>query len=217
MGKSHRTKIPNSLFKDFVQPTKRPSTHLLTAPSSSSGTKYPISHYINYAKFSPNHKAFLSAVTKNHEPSTFKDAMQVQQWQDAMKSEIDALERNNTWTLEDLLPNKKAIGSKWVYKIKYNADGTIERYKARLVAMGNRQIEGIEYNKTFAPTIKMVMVRTLLAIAAAKRWAIHQMDVHNAVLHCDLNEEVYMKPPLGFSSNTNGKVFRLRKSLYGLR
>ncbi|XP_074321443.1 putative mitochondrial protein AtMg00820 [Silene latifolia] len=85
-----------------------------------------------------------------------------------MKLELDALEKNQTWTLEDLPPNKKAIGSKWVYKIKYNADGSIERYKARLVVMGNRQVEGVDYNETFAPTIKLVTVRTLLAIAFAK-------------------------------------------------
>ncbi|XP_074318535.1 uncharacterized protein LOC141655349 [Silene latifolia] len=159
----------------------------------------------------------MAAVTKNHEPSNFRDAMQVKEWQDAMQHEIAALERNQTWTLEDLPPNKKAIGSKWVYKIKYNADGSIERYKARLVIMGNRQVEGIDYNETFAPTVKMVTIRALLAIAAIKNWELHQMDVHNAFLHGDLTEEVYMKPPPGFSSTTNGKVCRLRKSLYGLR
>ncbi|XP_074318827.1 uncharacterized protein LOC141655658 [Silene latifolia] len=92
----------------------------------------------------------------------------VPQWREAMQNEIDALERNNTWTIEPLPPHKKAIGSKWVYKIKYHADGSIERYKARLVIMGNRQIEGIDFQETFAPTVKMVTVRTLLAIAAAK-------------------------------------------------
>ncbi|XP_074264291.1 uncharacterized protein LOC141586820 [Silene latifolia] len=142
-----------------------------------------------------------TVVIENHEPSTFSQAMQVQQWRGAMKDEIEALERNNTWTLENLPPNKKAIGSKWIYKIKYNSDGTIERYKASLVVMGNRQIEGIDYNQTFAPTIKMVTVRTLLAVAAAKNWALHQMDVHNAFLHDNLDEEVYMKPPPSFVGN----------------
>ncbi|XP_074266497.1 uncharacterized protein LOC141589772 [Silene latifolia] len=161
--------------------------------------------------------SFLAAVTNNHEPTSFKEAMQVPQWREAMKNEIDALERNNTWTLETLPSHKKAIGSKWVYKIKYHADGSVERYKARLVIMGNRQIEGVDFQETFAPTIKMVTVRTLLAIAAAKNWHIDQMDVHNAFLHGDLQEEVYMKPPPGFHSPSDGRVFRLRKSLYGLR
>ncbi|XP_074306519.1 putative mitochondrial protein AtMg00820 [Silene latifolia] len=114
--------------------------------------------------------------------------MQDPKWRTAMQNEIDALELNHTWTLEPLPSHKKAIGSKWVYKIKYNADGSIERYKARLVIMGNRQIEGVDFQETFAPTIKMVNVRTLLTIATAKNWDVHQMDAHNAFLHGDLQE-----------------------------
>ncbi|KAJ3699335.1 hypothetical protein LUZ61_003040 [Rhynchospora tenuis] len=134
-----------------------------------------------------------------------------------MKSEIDALERNNTWTVENLPPGKTAIGCKWVYRIKYHAYGKIERYKARLVALGNRQIQGVDYAETFAPVAKMVSVRTFLAVAAIKGWALHQMDVHNAFLHGDLHEEVFMRLPPGFSSSKSGKVCRLRKSIYGLR
>ena len=107
-----------------------------------------------------------------------------------MASEIEALEKNGTWTVEDLPPGKKAICSKWVYKIKYNSDGTIERYKARLVILGNNQVEGIDYNETFAPVAKMVTVQTFLSVIAAKDWELHQMDVHNAFLHGDLVEEV---------------------------
>ncbi|XP_074318061.1 uncharacterized protein LOC141654847 [Silene latifolia] len=198
--------------------------HFLPGFNNSSKTQFSSSHcdICLRAKQTREHFSLSSsiadaAVTNNHEPSTFREAMQVKEWRDAMQHEIAALERNNTWTLEDLPPNKKAIGSKWVYKIKYNADGSIERYKARLVVLGNRQVEGIDYNETFAPTVKMVTVRTLLAIAAAKGWDLHQMDVHNAFLHGDLNEEVYMKPPPRYSSDSNGKVCRLQKSLYGLR
>jgi hypothetical protein len=75
-----------------------------------------------------------------------------------MQNEIDALENNCTWTVETLPPNKKAIGCKWVYKIKYHSDGTVERFKARLVILGNNQVEGLDYNETFAPVVKMVTV-----------------------------------------------------------
>ena len=134
-----------------------------------------------------------------------------------MRNEIQALEDNETWTVEDLPLGKKAIGSKWVYKIKYNSDGSIERCKTCLVILGNKQVEDIDYNETFARTAKMVTVRTFLAIAVAKGWELHQMDVHNAFLHGELEEEVYMQMPPGFMSLTPGKVYRLRNTLYGLR
>ncbi|KAJ1704540.1 hypothetical protein LUZ63_004319 [Rhynchospora breviuscula] len=134
-----------------------------------------------------------------------------------MKTEIDALERNASWTLEELPRNKVAIGCKWVYCIKYHADGRVERYKARLVALGNRQVQGVDYIETFAPVAKMVSVKTFLAVAVARGWELHQMDVHNAFLHGDLNEEVYMRLPPGFTHSQPGKVCRLRKSIYGLR
>lgn len=116
-----------------------------------------------------------------------------------MRAEIDALEANGTWTMEDLPHGKKAIGSKWVYKVKFNFDGTIERLKAHVVVQSDTQTEGIDYTETFAPIAKMVSVRVFLAVAVIKNWEFHQMDVNNAFLHDDLHEEVCMRPPPGFS------------------
>lgn len=115
-----------------------------------------------------------------------------------MEDEIKALEANHTWTSEILHPGKTVIGCKWVYRIKYNSDGSIERYKARLVAKGYSQLEGFGFTDVFAPVTKLTTVRTVLSIAAAKNWPTHQMDVSNAFLHGNLQEEVYMQLPPGF-------------------
>ncbi|RVW25775.1 Retrovirus-related Pol polyprotein from transposon RE2 [Vitis vinifera] len=138
-------------------------------------------------------------------------------WQKSMHEEIRALEENGTWTLEPLPKGKRALGSQWVYRTKYFSNGDIERLKSRLVVLGNHQEAGIDYHETFSPVAKMTTVRAFLAIAASKNWELHQMDVHNAFLHGDLEEEVYMKLPPGFERSDPNLVCRLRKSLYGLK
>ncbi|XP_019419324.1 PREDICTED: uncharacterized protein LOC109329869 [Lupinus angustifolius] len=117
-----------------------------------------------------------------------------------MKHELQALQDNNTWTIVSLPPNKRPIGSKWVYKLKFKVDGTIERHKARLVAKGFNQIEGLDFFDTFAPVVKLTTIRILLVVASSQNWILEQLDVNNAFLHSGLNEEVYMTLPQGVTS-----------------
>ena len=130
----------------------------------------------------------------------FSQAVSNPKWQEAMDAEIVALESNNTWTINPLPPNKHPIGCKWVYRIKYKADGSIERYKAKLVVKGFTKKEGLDYIETFSLIAKMVSVKCVLAVAVVKGWFLSQFDVNNAFLHGDLHEEVYMALPPGFHS-----------------
>ncbi|XP_074300694.1 uncharacterized protein LOC141631996 [Silene latifolia] len=208
LGRGHRLKFPNSRLQGYVlETTSSPSSPSSPSSfSSPSGTPYTLANYINCHNFSIRHRYFLAAITADIEPPSFKVAICDDGWCRAMQEEIDALEHNGTWELTDLPPDKKAIGCCWVYKIKYKSNGSIERLKARLVVFGNHQIEGLDYGETFAPIVKMVTIRTFLAVAAIKKWELHQMNVHNAFLHGDLNEEVYMKLPPVFSRGHDSKI-----------
>ncbi|KAK1644529.1 hypothetical protein QYE76_062334 [Lolium multiflorum] len=127
-----------------------------------------------------------------------------------MAEEIAALERTGTWDVVTPPSSVRPITCKWVYKIKTRSDGSLERYKARLVARGFQQEHGRDYDETFAPVAHMTTVRTLLAVASVRHWSVSQLDVQNAFLNGELREEVYMQPP-------DGMVCRLRRSLYGLK
>ena len=227
LGRGHRVSQPSTKLKDYIYYNSQslPDKHkfLPVPPPSSSSTNgpgttsHPISAYVSDAVFSEKHQVFLAAITAGVEPRSYKEAMRDPRWNASMSDEVVALERERTWDVTDLPRGKKALSNKWIHKIKYNADGTEERLKSRLVVCGNKQVEGEDYYETFAPVAKLTTVRTLLEVGVALNWEIHQMDVHNAFLHGDLEEEVYMKLPQGFHTDDPKKVCRLRKSLYGLK
>ncbi|KAL4383566.1 hypothetical protein GQ457_15G010160 [Hibiscus cannabinus] len=160
-------------------------------------------------------------VGAENDPESFSQAMSCNEsklWYDAMKDEMNSMKNNEVWDLVSLPDGVKAIGCKWVFKTKKDSKGNIERYKARLVAKGFTQREGIDYTETFSPVSKKDSLRIVLALVTQFDLELQQMDVKTAFLNGDLEEEVYMKQPEGFSSSDGENlVCKLKKSIYGLK
>jgi hypothetical protein len=137
-------------------------------------------------------------------------------WREAILVEKGRLEDLGTWELVDPPPGANILGSKWVFALKQNPDGTLERFKARLVAQGFGQKEGVDYDETFASTAGRATVRLFLAMVCAQGMHLHQMDVSTAFLYGAVDKEIYMKQPPGYEDGS-GRVCKLLKSIYGLK
>ena len=193
----------------------KPSTRLLESIQSTSSPKRGCSyhksrHYANMAK---------TTNISLEPPQTITEALarpDAHYWQAAIDVELQSLEKNKTWKLTSLPPNRKPISSKWVFKIKTHANGTIDKYKARLVAHGFTQVQGIDYSETFSPVVKLNSIKVLLALATQYNLEIHQLDVKTAFLHGYIDEDIYLSLPEGLFAPSN-MVCKLIKSLYGLK
>ncbi|KAH9752513.1 retrovirus-related pol polyprotein from transposon RE1 [Citrus sinensis] len=193
-------------------------------PSQSQITSNNIQHVQNNHPMTTRGKAGIfkpkmyTAVLVHKEPDSVGEALQDTNWFTAMKNEYDALIENRTWSLVPRTENQKVVGNKWVYRIKYNTDGSVAKYKARLVAKGFQQIEGVNYFDTFSPMVKLATVRVVLSLAVMNQWIVRQVDVNNAFLNGELSEEVFMQQPEGFVDKSKSNyVCRLHKALYGLK
>ncbi|CAH9115649.1 unnamed protein product [Cuscuta europaea] len=167
-----------------------------------------------------NEPDFLTCLVEN-EPRTYTEAVTSTEgpmWKEAIKSEVDSILKNHTWELVDLPPGCKPLGSKWIFKRKMKPDGSIDKYKARLVIKGYKQREGLDYFDTYSPVTRINSIRMILAIAALRNLEVHQMDVKTAFLNGDIDEEIYMEQPEGFRvPSQENKVCKIIKSLYGLK
>ncbi|RVW12701.1 Retrovirus-related Pol polyprotein from transposon RE1 [Vitis vinifera] len=160
----------------------------------------------------------LSSTVTPLAPTSYRQAALLPDWCVAMREEYDALLANETWKLCPRPVDHNVVGNKWVYKVKQTSTGEVDRFKARLVALGFAQEEGIDFTETFSPVIKPSTVRVLLTLSVQFDWEIRQLDVSNAFLHGILLEDVYMEQPKGFvNSDFPDYVCKLNKSLYGLK
>ncbi|KAG7565217.1 Retrotransposon gag domain [Arabidopsis suecica] len=168
-------------------------------PNISGTTAHPISSVLDYSKFNSDYQQFILNISSESEPKNFLEAVKSEKWHGPMNEELQTCVNTGTFSVVSLPEGKKPIGCRWVYRIKHNADGTIDRYRARLVAKGYTQQEGVDYIDTFSPVAKLVTVKLLLDLAAKHGWSLTQMDVTNAFLHGDLEEEIYMDLPPGYT------------------
>ncbi|XP_074300561.1 uncharacterized protein LOC141631838 [Silene latifolia] len=194
--RSKRKRIAKSFGPDFL-------TYLVEGSRDGCENYYPYCFHID------------------EDPRTFDEVMRSHDssfWKEAVNDEMDSIMGNNTWVLADLPRGCKPLGCKWIFKKKMKVDGSIDKFKARLVIQGFRQKEGIDYFDTYAPVARITTIRLLIALAAINNLVIHQMDVKMAFLNGELKDEVYMKQPERFIMPGNEhKVCKLIKSLYGLK
>lgn len=194
----------------------QPAPHL---PAEDNTSMYAASHHA----FTASAWVTAKGVRVNMAlPTSYKNAMKSQQsqnWKKACEVEIDALTLNNTWTLVKRTPGMQVINSKWVFNLKWKEDGTVEQYKACLVARGDCQVKGVNFDKVYAPVVRFASLRILLHLAAVYELEVEQGDFCNAFLNGVLNDaNIFMTQPEGFVDKQHPDyVCHLNKSLYGLR
>lgn len=179
--------------------------------SARSNIGKPPRRYDTYTMYNVSEKVYK-------EPKSYKQAMQSEdslEWRKATEEEIAAINKNQTWELTKLPNGRKPIGCKWVFKRKKNNKTGVITWKARLVALGNFQKYGVDYDETFAPVARTATFRMLLSIAGERNYKVNHFDIKTAFLNGKLDEDIYMKQPQGFQQGDD--VYKLKKSLYGLK
>ncbi|KAJ9540986.1 LOW QUALITY PROTEIN: hypothetical protein OSB04_027492 [Centaurea solstitialis] len=187
------------------------------APAATSG--HPMTTRSRTGSLKPK-QIFNLSVTSDISPipRSTAQAMCDPHWRAAMDAEMAAILSNYTWDLVPKPSDANIVGNRWLFRHKFDSNGCLERYKARLVAQGFSQQPGLDFDDTFSPVVKPATIRTVLSISISRNWPIHQLDVKNAFLHGDLTETVYMRQPPGYVNNSfPDHVCRLRKALYGLK
>ncbi|GJZ73468.1 retrovirus-related pol polyprotein from transposon TNT 1-94 [Tanacetum coccineum] len=212
----HRDKFDPKVFQENVFPFKEPASLSTLSPTNhvsyhefttdeefdvlGVSTTNPFPSQVT--KLVSTHKEGAEPLPNANPPSNSTQGVPIRRsarrWIAAINKELLALEQNHTWELSTLPNGHKPISLKWVFKIKYNPDGSVEKLKARLVVKGYNQKEGLDYKHTFSHVAKLAIVRVLISLAIAKGWPLHQLDVNNAFLYGYIDEELYTLPPEGY-------------------
>ncbi|GJU30452.1 putative ribonuclease H-like domain-containing protein [Tanacetum coccineum] len=213
------TRVHSIHPKDQIIGDPRSAVQTRGMTKKSSGEHAMIS-YIQKQRRS-NHKDFQNCLfacfLSQQEPTKIAQALDDESWVEAMQEELLQFKIQKVWTLVDLPYGKKAIGTKWVYRNKKDERGIVVRNKARLVAQGYKQEEGIDYDEVFAPVARIEAIRLFLAYASFMNFLVYQMDVKSAFLYGTIEEEVYVSQPPGFvDPEFPEKVYKVEKALYGL-
>ena len=171
-----------------------------------------------YSETSPITQDKEAHLLSGEEPLSYTEAAHEEVWRRAMREEILAIDKNNTWESVIPPPNCRPIGLKWIFKLKKNPQGEVIKHEARLVVKGYSQRKGINYDEIYAPIVRFDTIRILIALAALKGWQIHHLDIKSAFLNGEINEVIHVKQPEGFLvKGKEGHVLRLKKALYGLK
>ncbi|KAI0523953.1 hypothetical protein KFK09_003317 [Dendrobium nobile] len=223
---SRATHVPSPpITTNFQDPNNIVSVApILQAPSDRVTATHPMVTRRQTGSLKPARRLNLlhhkqdSTQQSNTDPTTYTKASKSVNWRKAMADEFFALQKQGTWTLVPVPTNAPILGSKWTYRTKCNSDGSIARFKARLVAQGNIQEYGLDYSDTFSPVAKLPTIRILFVVALFYQWPVQQLDVSNAFLHGNLTDTVYMRQPKGFEDASQpDHVCLLRKAIYGLK
>ena len=195
------------ISSDLVNVKHHPMDQILGDPLAGVKTRRQLENIVSYLCF-----------TSTLEPKNVDEAFTDDNWINAMQEELNQFARSEVWDLVPRPNDKNVVGTKWIFKNKLDENGTIVRNKARLVAQGYSQIEGIDFEETFAPVARLESIRILLAIACSLKFKLYQMDVKSAFLNGLLEEEVYVEQPKGFEdAKKPNHVYLLKKALYGLK
>ena len=217
--------LPSDVGLSFATTSSRirkRHVHLQDYLCNSSHSLYPISAFLSYEKLSYEHFAFINSTVNITTPKSFNEVKKSKEWCAAVDDEFVPLERLDTWDVCSLPEGNETIGCKWLHKVKLNDDSTLDRNKSRLVAKGYTQKAGVDFVDTFSSVAKIVTMKLMFALAAKKKWFLHQLEISNAFLNGDLFEEIYMDIPPGYAERKGDNlppnaVLRLKKSIYGLK